>query len=103
MILNICPNNDTLIATKKISENIKKKELCIVQKGKNKDKDKSKDKWTRSYLIEELYLCLISHEFKDKVGIIRRKYEEQIRKKMYWMALPPHCAVIEVHLKDLDT
>ena len=39
---------------------------------------------------------------KDEEGIRRRKYEEQVRKKMYWMPIPPHSSVIVVSLKDLD-
>jgi hypothetical protein len=41
---------------------------------------------------------------KDEEGIRRRKYEEQICKKMYWMPIPPHhSSVVLVSLKDLDT
>jgi hypothetical protein len=61
------------------------------------------EQWTRSRLIDELYLSLMSLKEKDKEGIIRRKYEEIVRKEMYWMPIPPHSAAIVISLKDLDT
>ena len=65
-------------------------------------KDRLSEGWTGSQLIDELYLCLMSIKEKDEEGITRRKYEEQIRKKMYWMAIPPHSSKIVISLKDLD-
>lgn len=67
-------------------------------------KDRLNKSWTRSKLIDEVYLSLMSVQERDKEGIRRCKYEEQIRKKMYWMPIPPHLSsVIVVSLKDLDT
>jgi len=41
------------------------------------------EQWTRSRLIDEVYLSLMSIKDKyEEEGIRRRKYEEQIRKKM---------------------
>jgi hypothetical protein len=57
--------------------------------------------WTTWRLKDEAYLSLISVREKDKEGMSRRKYEEQARKKMYWMAIPPHTVFI-ISLKDLD-
>jgi hypothetical protein len=45
----------------------------------------------------------MSVKIKDEEGITRRKYEEIVRKEMYWMPIPPHSAAIVVSLKDLDT
>jgi hypothetical protein len=59
------------------------------------------EQWTRSRLIDEVYLSLMSIKDKhEEEGIRRRKYEEQIRKKK--MPIPPHSSVIIVSLKDLD-
>lgn len=60
------------------------------------------EQWTRARLIDELYLSLMSVKEKDKEGIVRRKYEERVRKEMYWMPIPPHSAAIVISLKDLD-
>jgi hypothetical protein len=44
----------------------------------------------------------MSIKYRDSEGIIRRKYVEQVRKEMGWMALPPHSSVIKVSLADFD-
>jgi hypothetical protein len=72
--------------------------LLLEQQQKNR----LNEEWTRSLLIEELYLSLMSVKEKDNEGIIRRKYEEIVRKEMYWMPIPPHSAAIVISLKDLD-
>jgi hypothetical protein len=82
---------------------LKNPKRFLIQK-EQRQKDRLNEDWTRSQLIEELYLCLMSVKEKDDEGICRRKYEEQIRKKMYWMPIPPRLSsVILVSLKDLDT
>lgn len=54
--------------------------------------------WTTWRLVDELYLSLMSVKEHDNR---RRKYEEQARKNMYWMVMPPHVAFV-INLKDLD-
>lgn len=57
--------------------------------------------WTTWKLLDELYLSLMSVREKDREGISRRKYEEQARYRIYWMAIPHHTA-FTINLKDLD-
>lgn len=68
-----------------------------------RQKDRLNEQWTRSRLIDETYLSLMSVKIKDEEGITRRKYEEIVRKEMGWMPIPPHSATIVISLKDLDT
>jgi hypothetical protein len=66
----------------------------LIQK-EQRQKDRLNEDWTRSQLIDGIYLCLMS---------VKEKDEEQVRKKMYLMPIPPHLSsVILVSLKDLDT
>ena len=67
------------------------------------DPGKQIQKWTKLRLCDEIYLCLINVKEKDKEGFPKRKYEEQARQKIGWMALPPHSrAVFVILLRDLD-
>ena len=75
----------------------------FLRQKEQQQKDRLTEGWTTSKLIDEVYLSLMSVKEKDKEGIRRRKYEEQIRKKMYWMPIPPHSSIVLVSLKDLDT
>jgi hypothetical protein len=44
----------------------------------------------------------MSVKYRDSDGILRRKYEELVKKEMGWMPVPPHSTVIKVSLADLD-
>jgi hypothetical protein len=92
------------IATPKLKVIIKSPRRFLVNKENQQLQQKIFDtfaEWTTWKLLDELYLSLMSVKEKDEEGIIRRKYEEQARKKMYWMVIPPHTAFI-INLKDLD-
>jgi hypothetical protein len=80
---------------------IKSSKRFRLQLGKQQ-KDRLNEEWSRSLLIEELYLCLMSVKTKDEEGITRRKYEEQVRKEMYWIPIPPHSSTVVISLRDLD-
>jgi hypothetical protein len=75
----------------------------FLRQKEQQQKIRDSEDWTTSKLIDEVYLSLMSVKEKDEEGVRRRKYEEQIRKKMYWMPIPPHSSVVLVSLKDLDT
>ena len=87
--------------TKMITIKIKDPNRLELQKQRERQ-GRINEKWTRGCLIEELYLCLMSHKFKDEEGITRRKYEEKVSREIGWMAIPPYTTTIDVHLKDLD-
>jgi hypothetical protein len=87
----------------KLAITIKNPKQFIIQAKQHALEKRLGEKWTRSLLIEETYLSLMSVKVKDDEGIIRRKYEEQVREKIGWMVIPPHTAsTITVSLKDLD-
>jgi hypothetical protein len=67
-----------------------------------REKLRQDEAWSRNFLKDETYLALMSVKIRDDEGIIRRKYEEQIRKEMYWSPIPPHNATIVISAKDLD-
>jgi hypothetical protein len=67
-----------------------------------REKQRQGESWSRNFLTEETYHKLMLVKQKDDEGIIRRKYEEQIRKEMYWSPIPPHSATIVISAKDLD-
>jgi hypothetical protein len=75
----------------------------FLRQKEQQQKTRDSEDWTRSKLIDEIYLSLMSVKEKDEEGIRPRKYEEQVRRKMYWMPIPPHSSVVLVSLKDLDT
>jgi hypothetical protein len=87
----------------KLAITIKDPKQFIIQAKQHALEVRLAEKWTRARLIEETYLSLMSVKAKDDEGMIRRKYEEQVREKIGWMAIPPHTAsTIIVSLKDLD-
>ena len=65
-------------------------------------KERHNEEWSRAFLIDEIYIQLMSIKYRDSEGILRRKYEELVRKEMGWMAIPPHTTVINVSLADFD-
>jgi hypothetical protein len=65
-------------------------------------KERHNEDWSMAFLIDEIYIQLMSIKYRDSEGILRRKYEEQVRKEMGWMPVPPHSTVINVSLADLD-
>jgi hypothetical protein len=65
-------------------------------------KERYKEDWSTAFLIDEIYIKLMSIKYRDSEGILRRKYEELVRKEMGWMAVPPHTTVINVSLADFD-
>jgi hypothetical protein len=82
---------------------VKDPKQFIIQAKQHALEKRLGEKWTRARLIEETYLSLMFVRVKDAEGIIRRKYEEQVREKIGWMAIPPHTAsTITVSLRDLD-
>ncbi len=58
--------------------------------------------WTTERLIDEVFLSLMSVKEKDEEGIIRRKYEEQARHKMYRMVVNRPPPIFNISLNDLD-
>jgi hypothetical protein len=89
--------------TGKLAITIKDPKQFIIQAKQHALEKRLGEKWTRARLIEETYLSLMSVKAKDDEGVIRRKYEEQVREKIGWMAIPPNTAsTITVSLKDLD-
>ena len=58
--------------------------------------------WTTARLMDEVYLSLMSVREKDEEGIIRRKYEQQARYKMYRMVIYRPSPSFIIYLKDLD-
>ena len=82
---------------------IREPKQFIIQAKRHELEKRFAEKWTRSSLIEETYLSLMSVRVKDDEGVLRRTYEDQVRDKMYWMVIPPHTtSTITVSLKDLD-
>jgi hypothetical protein len=86
----------------KLTITIKDPKQFIIQAKQHALEKRLGEKWTRTRLIEETYLSLMSVKAKDAEGVIRRKYEEQVREKIGWVAIPPHATAIIVSLKDLD-
>lgn len=89
--------------TGRLAITIKEPKQFIIQAKQHALEKRLGKKWTRALLIEETYLSLMSVKAPDDEGIIRRKYEEQVREKIGWMVIPPHTAsTITVSLRDLD-
>jgi hypothetical protein len=65
-------------------------------------KERLDEDWSRAFLIDEIYIQLMSIKYRDSERILRRKYVEQVRKEMGWMPVPPHTTVTKVSLADLD-
>jgi hypothetical protein len=43
-------------------------------------KERHNEDWSRAFLIDEIYIQLMSIKYRDSEGIPRRKYEEIVRK-----------------------
>lgn len=62
-------------------------------------KERHNEDWSQAFLIDEIYIQLMSIKYRDSKGILRRKYEEQVKREMGWLL---HGSVIKVSLADLD-